>query len=164
MKFDFHEQNRNMRSLLICLLLAVGVSATPLTITPKDAGAKGYTINVKGDWVTGPVPNVAYKKEAKYAPDYPESIGGLAEYEKNANALVDNLLMVQKMQGKKEYEEVKLGSLRALLQRGKTDFHIYAGVGTTKIIIGYTDGRDSLDRTPYDGILQEVLSSFKMTP
>ncbi len=147
-----------MRSFLLCLLLAVAASAGPIEIQPRPK-AQGYTFNANGDWkmVT---PN-AYHKQNEKRPedgDYPESIGGTAEYEKNAGQLVDMLKMV----GGSEYEEVKLGTLRALVVRGKTEFHIYSGIGTTKIIIGYSDGRDSLDRTSYEPLLNEVLSSFKM--
>lgn len=147
-----------MRSFLFCLLLAVAASAGPIEIKAQPK-AQGYTFNANGDWqiVT---PNAYHKKNEKRPEDsdYPESIGGTAEYEKNAAQLIEMLKMVSP----KEYEEVKLGSLRALLKRGKTEFHIYAGVGNTKIIIGYTDGRDSLDRTSYEPLLNEILSSFKM--
>ncbi len=152
-----------MRSLLLCLLLAVGVSASPLTFPPMDSKAHGFTISVGGDWGPGPVPSMAHKLEEKYAPNYPESISGFAQHERDAGTLVERMLMVQKMQGKKEFEEVKLGKLRALLKREKTGFTIHSGEGSTQITITYTDGRDSLDRTPYDAILSEILNSFELT-
>lgn len=152
-----------MRSLLLCLLLAVGAGASPLTFAPVDSKAHGFTVNVGGDWGPGPTPIMVQKKEEKYAPNYPESITGIAQYESSAGTIVERMLIVQKMQGKKEYEEVKLGKLRALLKRDKAGFNIYSGEGTTQITITYTDGRDSLERTSYDTILSEILNSFELT-
>ena len=152
-----------MRSLLLCLLLAVGVSANPLTFKSLDSKAHGFTVTVGGDWGSGPTPIMAHKIEEKYAPSYPESITGMAQYESSAGTIVNRMLMAQKMQGKKDYEEVKLGKLRALLKREKTGFSIYSGEGTTQITITYTDGRDSLERTPYDGVLGEILNTFELT-
>ena len=158
-------ENSRMRSLLLGLLLCIAANATPLEFPSMDGKGRGFTIEVGGEW-TPLQSNTTSKIEQKYepGPDYPQSLSGFPTNESDAAKLVQTLKMVQQMTGKKEYEEVKLGPLPAMLKREKTSFTVYAGHGTTKYTIHYSDGRDSLDRTPYDGILSEILNSFRLAP
>ena len=153
-----------MRSLLFCLFLAIGVSATPLEFPPMDPQARGFLIDVGGEWM--PVKgNATSKKEAKYdpGPDYPQFLSGMPTFDEDAANFVSTVKMVQQMKGSNELEAVKLGPLPAMLKREKSSFTIYSGTGTTKITIHYTDGRDTSNRTPYDGLLEEVLRTFRMS-
>ncbi len=154
-----------MRSFLLSFLLCLVASATPLQFPPAEPHARGFLIDVGGEW-TPMKANTTSKIEKKYdpGPDYPQSLSGLPTVDSDAENLVQTLKMVQQMTGKREYEEVKLGPLPAMLKREKTSFTIYAGHGKTKYTVHYSDGRDSLDRTPYDDILGEILKSFRLAP
>ena len=153
-----------MRSLLLGLLLSIAASATPLTFPPAGPNARGFTVDVGGEWT--PIKgNTTSMIEKKYepGPDYPQSLSGTPSLDSDAENYVQTIKMVQHMSGKKEFEEVRLGSLPAMLKRDKTTFTIHAGHGNTKFTIHYSDGRDK-DRKPYDDILAQVLRTFRLAP
>lgn len=150
-----------MRHFMIffMLMLSVAAWAVPLKF-PGQKKAPGFTVTVGGDWIATASPMAYELREAEYEPFYPQSIGGFAEYDRDNVNLVDKVLMVQRMQGKNDFKEVKLGKLRALLERRQDGFQVIASSGTTKFVVNYKDGRDGSKRTSHEGILQEILSSF----
>lgn len=146
-----------MRSLILIGLLSMGAWAVPLTVKP-EAKARSFTIEAEDGWVPAEAPNTLHKHEEKDPEgSFPQSLSASAVYDRDAGSLVANM----KRFAPGKFEIVKLGDIEALLSRDKTSFDIYAGLGTTKVVIHYTDGRDSLDRTPYDSLLQRVKSSFR---
>lgn len=145
--------------IFFILLLSVSAWAGPLKF-PGQKKAPGFTVTVGGDWISTDTPIAYSLNEAEYAPFYPQSISGWGEDDRENVNLVDKVLMVQRMQGKKDFQEVKLGKLRALLERKQDGFQVIASSGITKFVVNYKDGRDGSKRTSYEGILQEVLNSF----
>ena len=140
-------------------MLSLAAWAGPLKF-PGQKKAPGFTVTVGGDWISTGTPIAYSLNEAEYAPFYPQSISGWGEDDRDNVNLVDKVLMVQRMQGKKDFQEVKLGKLRALLERKQDGFQVIASSGITKFVVNYSDGRDGSKRTSYEGILQEVLNSF----
>jgi hypothetical protein len=146
--------------IFFILLLSVGAWAGPLKFPGEDKRAQPFTVTVGGDWISSGNAMAYFLQDPDYAPNYPVSLSGYSEYDRDNVNLVDKVLMVERMQGKQVHKEVKLGKLRALVERRYDGFSVISSSGTTKFVIDYKDGRDVSKRTPFDSVLQEVLNSF----